>query len=66
MLGLLVRPISMIAEIFIFISHLQRLLSTLERMSMFFDRKMDIILAPNGIFLEARCKLWRGTPSTDF
>ena len=55
----------MIAEIFIFISHLQRLLSMFERMSISFDRKMNLISAPNEISIQARYKLWRGTPSTD-
>ena len=36
-----------------------------ERMSIFFDRKMNVISAPNEIFFQARYKLWRGTPSTD-
>ena len=53
------------AEIFIFISHLQRLLSMFERMSRFFDQKMNVISAPNEIFFQAGYKLWRGTPSTD-
>ena len=51
----------MIAEIFDFISHLQRLLSMFERMSIFFDRKMNVILAPKEIFFQARCKLLKGT-----
>ena len=46
MLGLLLTAISTIAEIFILISHLQRLLSMFEGMSIFFDRKMTVILAP--------------------
>ena len=42
MLGLLLRAMSIIAEIFILISHLQRLLSMFEQMSIFFDRKTVI------------------------
>ena len=44
---LLPRAISMIAEIFVLISHLLRLLSMFERMSIFFDRKMNVISDPN-------------------
>ena len=57
MLGLLFRVISIIAEIFILISHLQRLLSMFERMSIFVDRKMSVISVPNEIFSHARYKL---------
>ena len=53
------------AEIFSFISHFQRLLSIFERMSILFDRKMNVISDPNEIFFQARYKLWRGTPSND-
>ena len=53
------------AEIFIFITHLQRLLSMFERMSIFFDRKRNVISTPNEVFFQARYKLWRGTRSTD-
>ena len=56
-LGLLLRAISIIAEIFILISHLQRLLPMFERMSIFFDRKMTVISAPNETLLQARYKL---------
>ena len=52
------------AEIFIIISHLQQLLSMVERTSIFFDRKMNVISAPNEIFFQTRYKLWRGIPST--
>ena len=55
----------MITEIFIFISHLQLLLSMFEQMSIFFDRKMNAISAPIEIFSQARYKLRRSTPSTD-
>ena len=65
MLGLLLRAISIIAETFILISHLQRLLSMFERVSIFFDRKMTMILASNEILLQARYKLKRGIPSTE-
>ena len=54
----------MITETFI-LCHLLRLLSMFERMSIFFDRKMNVISAPNEISLQTRYKLWRGTPSTD-
>ena len=63
--GLLLRAISIIAEIFIFISHFQQLLLMFERMSIFFDRKMTVISAPNEMFFQARYKLQRGNPSTD-
>ena len=53
-IGLLLRAISIIAEIFILLSHLQRLLSMFERMSIFFNRKMTVISAPNEIFFQAR------------
>ena len=65
MLGLLLRAISIIAVIFIVISDLQRLLSMFERISIFFDQKMNVISAPNEIFFQARYELWRDTPSTD-
>ena len=65
MLGLLLTTISIMAEIFILISHLQPLLSMFERMSIFFDRKMIVISAPNEIFFQARYKLQRGIPSTN-
>ena len=57
MLGLYLRAISIIAEIFILISRLQRLLSMFERMRIFFDRKMTVISAPNEVFCQARYKL---------
>ena len=57
MLGLLLRVISIIAEIFIFISHLQRLSSMFERMSILFDREMNEISTPNEIFFQARYKM---------
>ena len=53
MLGLLLRAISIIAEIFVLISHLQRLSSMFERMSIFFDRKMTAFSAAKEIFFQA-------------
>ena len=53
----LLRAISAIAKIFVLISHLQRLLSMFERMSIFSDRKMSVISAPNEIFFQACYKL---------
>ena len=53
------------AEIFIFISHLQRLLSTFERISIFFSGEMNVISARDDIFFQARYKLWSSIPSTD-
>ena len=64
-IGLLLKAISIIADIFIFIPHLQRLLSIFERMSIFFNRKMNVISAPNEIFFQLCCKLRRDNPSTD-
>ena len=63
MLGLLLR--SIIAKILILISHLQRLLSMSEVMSITFDQKMTVISAPNEILFQARYKLYKGIPSTD-
>ena len=52
MLGLLLKAIYIIMfNIFILISHLQPLLSTFERMSLFFDRKINVISALNEILL---------------
>ena len=66
MIGLLLlREISIIAEIFILMSHLQRLLSMFERMSIFFDRKMNVISAPKEIFFQGRHKLQRSIPAID-
>ena len=53
----------MIAEIFIFVSHLQRLLSMFERMSIFFDRIMNLILALNEIFSKHATNCGGATPS---
>ena len=50
MLGLLLMAISIIAEISIHISHLQRHLSKFERTSILFDIKMTVISTPNEIF----------------
>ena len=36
-----------------------------DRMSIFFDRKKNVSSAQNEIFLQARYKLRRGTPSTE-
>ena len=48
-------------------SHLQQLLSMFdfERMSIFFDGKMNVISAPNEIFFQACYKQQRIIPSTD-
>ena len=54
MLGLLLRAMSIIAEILIFISHLQRLASMFERMSIFFDRNVGVISAPKEVYFQAR------------
>ena len=61
MLELFFREISIIAEIFILIPHLQRLLSMFERMSIFFDRTMNVISVPNEIFFQTGNKLLRGS-----
>ena len=65
MLGLLLRTISIIVEIFILTSNLQRFLSMFERMSMFFYLKMTVVSAPNEIFFQALYKLWKSIPPTD-
>ena len=54
------------ADIYIFITHLERLLSMFERLSISFDRKMNVISAQNEIFVKKHATNCGGdTPYTD-